>query len=74
VGLRLQQRRTHPRRRLDAAQLDDGLKTLRREVHKVLQQADYDFKRIQYNTVVSACMKMLNTLEAAKPLPARRAR
>jgi leucyl-tRNA synthetase len=35
-------------------------------VHKILQQADYDFKRIQYNTVVSACMKMLNTLESAK--------
>jgi leucyl-tRNA synthetase len=32
----------------------------------VLQQADYDLKRIQYNTVVSACMKMLNTLESAK--------
>jgi leucyl-tRNA synthetase len=34
-------------------------------VHKILQQADYDLKRIQYNTVVSACMKMLNTLESA---------
>jgi leucyl-tRNA synthetase len=44
----------------------DAHKTLRREVHKILQQADHDFKRIQYNTVVSACMKMLNTLEAAK--------
>jgi leucyl-tRNA synthetase len=41
-------------------------KTLRREIHKILQQADHDFKRIQYNTVVSACMKMLNTLESAK--------
>ena len=41
-------------------------KTLRREIHKILQQADHDFRRIQYNTVVSACMKMLNTLEAAK--------
>jgi leucyl-tRNA synthetase len=41
-------------------------KTLRRELHKILQQADYDLKRIQYNTVVSACMKMLNTLESAK--------
>jgi leucyl-tRNA synthetase len=39
---------------------------LRREIHKNLQQADHDFKRIQYNTVVSACMKMLNALEAAK--------
>jgi leucyl-tRNA synthetase len=46
--------------------LDEAHKTLRREVHKVLQQADYDLKRIQYNTVVSACMKMLNTLESAK--------
>jgi leucyl-tRNA synthetase len=46
--------------------LSDAQKTLRREVHKVLQQADYDLKRIQYNTVVSACMKMLNTLESSK--------
>ncbi|KRB83976.1 leucine--tRNA ligase [Noviherbaspirillum sp. Root189] len=46
--------------------LPETHKTLRREIHKILQQADHDFKRIQYNTVVSACMKMLNTLEAAK--------
>jgi leucyl-tRNA synthetase len=32
-------------------------------VHKVLQQADHDYQRLQYNTVVSACMKMLNLLE-----------
>jgi leucyl-tRNA synthetase len=38
---------------------------LRRDIHKLLQQADYDLKRIQYNTVVSACMKMLNTMESA---------
>jgi len=44
----------------------DAQKALRRELHKILQQADYDLKRIQYNTVVSACMKMLNTLESAK--------
>ncbi|HEY1042821.1 MAG TPA: class I tRNA ligase family protein, partial [Telluria sp.] len=41
-------------------------KALRRELHKILQQADYDLKRIQYNTVVSAAMKMLNTLESSK--------
>jgi leucyl-tRNA synthetase len=46
--------------------LDEAQKTLRRELHKILQQADYDLKRIQYNTVVSACMKMLNTLESAR--------
>jgi leucyl-tRNA synthetase len=32
----------------------------------VLQQADHDYRRTQYNTVVSACMKLLNTLEGAK--------
>ena len=50
----------------EAGALDDAQKTLRREIHKILQQADNDFKRIQYNTVVSACMKMLNLLEGAK--------
>jgi len=29
----------------------------------VLKQANYDYERMQYNTVVSAVMKMLNTLE-----------
>jgi leucyl-tRNA synthetase len=51
---------------LDASALNDAQKTLRREVHKLLQQAEHDYGRLQYNTVVSACMKMLNTLENAK--------
>jgi leucyl-tRNA synthetase len=51
---------------VDVNGLSETHKTLRREIHKILQQADHDFKRIQYNTVVSAGMKMLNTLEAAK--------
>jgi leucyl-tRNA synthetase len=42
------------------------VKSLRREIHGLLRQADYDYGRMQYNTVVSACMKMLNTLEDAK--------
>jgi leucyl-tRNA synthetase len=50
----------------DFAKLPETHKALRRETHKILQQADNDYKRIQYNTVVSASMKMLNTLEAAK--------
>src|SRR5690606_3100593 len=48
------------------AQLDANQQGLRREVHRILQQADHDYQRLQYNTVVSACMKMLNTLEAAE--------
>ena len=43
-----------------------AIQTLRREIHKVLQQADHDYSRMQYNTVVSACMKMMNLLEGAK--------
>ncbi|MCS6810350.1 MAG: leucine--tRNA ligase [Tepidimonas sp.] len=39
-------------------------KALRRELHTVLKQVDYDYQRLQYNTVVSGCMKMLNALEA----------
>ena len=37
----------------------------RREVHLALKQADYDFARFQFNTVVSATMKILNALERA---------
>ncbi|MCM5679207.1 leucine--tRNA ligase [Schlegelella sp. S2-27] len=39
------------------------VKKLRLEVYRLLQQATYDYERMQYNTVVSACMKLLNTLE-----------
>ena len=38
-------------------------KKLRLDIHSVLRQANYDYERMQYNTVVSALMKMLNTLE-----------
>lgn len=54
----------------DAAQLDEGARALRREIHGVLRQADFDYQRLQYNTVVSAAMKMLNAIEAAKAAPA----
>lgn len=34
----------------------------RREIHTILQQASYDMDRLQFNTVVSACMKLMNCL------------
>jgi leucyl-tRNA synthetase len=40
--------------------------TLRREIHLALKQANFDFSRFQFNTVVSATMKMLNALEKAR--------
>ncbi len=38
-------------------------KALRREIHTIFKQVDYDYQRMQYNTVVSGAMKMLNALE-----------
>ena len=43
-------------------------KALRLEVHTVLKQVDYDYQRMQYNTVVSGGMKLLNALEDFKAL------
>jgi hypothetical protein len=42
-------------------------KALRLEIHTVLKQVDYDYQRMQYNTVVSGAMKMLNALETSSP-------
>jgi leucyl-tRNA synthetase len=43
-------------------------KALRLEIHNVLKQVEYDYHRMQYNTVVSGCMKMINALEDFKDL------
>jgi leucyl-tRNA synthetase len=51
---------------LDAGALTAAQKSLRRDIHANLKQADFDYSRMQYNTVVSAAMKMLNALEVAK--------
>ena len=46
----------------DPAALSEAARDHRREIHEALRQARYDFSRHQFNTVVSAGMKMLNTL------------
>ncbi|HVZ42249.1 MAG TPA: leucine--tRNA ligase [Ramlibacter sp.] len=46
-----------------AASYGRQAQALRREIHTVLRQVDYDYQRMQYNTVVSGAMKMLNALE-----------
>jgi leucyl-tRNA synthetase len=47
-----------------ATQVDGTLRAARREIHEHVAQADYDMRRLQFNTVVSAAMKMLKVLEA----------
>jgi leucyl-tRNA synthetase len=51
---------------LRAAQPSKAAIDLRRDMHGVLKQVSYDYDRMQYNTVVSGCMKLLNALEDFK--------
>jgi len=46
----------------DLAALGEAQKQVRREVHEALKKAIYDYDRQQFNTVVSACMTMVNSL------------
>ncbi len=47
------------------AELPEALAALRRELHLILKRANYDLGKLQFNTVASAAMKMLNALERA---------
>jgi leucyl-tRNA synthetase len=51
-------------------ELSDRLVDARREIHGALQKALYDYERHQFNTVVSACMTMANTLARLDESPA----
>ena len=50
----------------DMSGASDAARKLRREVHSLLRQIGHDFDRMQYNTVVSGTMKLLNALEDAR--------
>jgi leucyl-tRNA synthetase len=50
----------------DAGSLDEAAQALRFELHSVLRQISYDYDRMQYNTVASGAMKILNALEGFK--------
>jgi leucyl-tRNA synthetase len=51
---------------VDARALAASQLAARRSVHLYLKQALHDYERVQYNTVVSACMKMLNEIESPR--------
>jgi leucyl-tRNA synthetase len=65
VKLALEARLSGIADRVDWGRASAAQKDARREVHLNLRQANYDFARFQFNTVVSACMKILNALEKA---------
>ncbi len=54
---------------VDTAAASSDERALRFEMHTLLRQVSYDYTRMQYNTVVSGAMKMLNALEAHKGEP-----
>ncbi len=43
--------------------LNDEQRDVYREMHVALKQANFDLQRLQFNTVASACMKILKALE-----------
>ncbi len=46
-----------------------ALKSVRRQIHVSLKKALYDYQRQQFNTVVSACMSMMNLLNKVQDGP-----
>ncbi len=61
--------RVQPRLGAAAASFDGAsaaAATLRREMHLLLRQVSHDYDRLQYNTVISGAMKMLNALDDAR--------
>ena len=47
----------------DFTAIGPAAKALRRDVHLLLKQIRHDYDRLQYNTVASGAMKLLNALE-----------
>jgi len=52
---------------------DDSVRKARLELHRQLQKALFDYERHQFNTVVSACMSMVNVLNKLDDTPAGKA-
>jgi len=63
-------RAEHIRKATDATELTRQQQEARREIHLTLKKALFDFERQQFNTVVSACMTMVNTLNKLQDSPA----
>ena len=47
---------------IDWDNTDSKQRDVLRQIYEILEQARYDYERLQFNTVVSGCMKLLNLL------------
>jgi leucyl-tRNA synthetase len=61
IGVYLGSEQASPEDYLKA--LNNEQRTVYREMHVALKQANFDLQRLQFNTVASACMKILKALE-----------
>ncbi len=48
---------------IDQSQVPESIKDFRQKVHSILDQADRDYQRIHYNTVISSAMKLTNIID-----------
>ncbi len=52
---------------LDWEKVDSSQRTILRQIYEILDDAKYDYERLQFNTVVSSCMKLFNLLAKVPP-------
>ena len=52
---------------IDWSEANSKQKSVRQKIHQLLQQVQLDYEKNQFNTVVSACMKILNELSPLEP-------
>lgn len=62
----LHQTQIKPNELIDIEVLSAEDKMVRLEIYSVLKQALFDFDKMQFNTVVSACMKIFNSLQSTQ--------
>ncbi len=61
-------KRRHLLADFDWSELPESHKKARAQIHQSVDQAVRDFERYQFNTVVAACMKIVNSLGAMEPV------
>lgn len=59
-NIQLQNKQTDPT--IDLDKIDGKQREFLRQIYEILDQTKYDYERLQLNTIVSGCMKLLNLL------------
>jgi leucyl-tRNA synthetase len=54
--------KAHAHQKIDWEKADANQRDILRQIYEILEQTRYDYERLQLNTVVSGCMKLLNLL------------